>query len=152
MKCDKNTPPPHSFLGSSVPWMIMHAVAPNTWCFAPRRFCSPSFLPSFATLFFHCASAPFLKPRLEQHLCYRKAFLRSFVCLMPHLCCSICSSSLRLGSHLKTCCLSVLLCLCYSVFFFGGMSDSSSSLQFTLYRLGSRTRSCCLAGSFCLMN
>ncbi len=105
--------PPHSFLGSSVPWMIMHAVAPNTWCFAPMRFCSPSFLASFATLFFPCASASFLQRRLQQHLCYRKAFLRSLVCLMPHLCCSICSSSLRLFSHSKTCCLSVCVILCF---------------------------------------
>ncbi len=105
--------PPHSFLGSSVPWMIMHAVAPNTWCFAPMRFCSPSFLASFATLFCLCASAPLMHWRLQQHLCYRTAFLRSFVCIMPHLCCSICSSSLRLFSHSKTCCLSV--CLFFSV-------------------------------------
>jgi hypothetical protein len=48
-------------------------------------------------------------------------------------------------------CLSVLLCLCYSVFFSLGMSDSSS-LQFAFDQLGSRTRSCCLAGSICLMN
>ncbi len=126
---------------------------PTRGVLLPCAFCPHSFLASFATLFFPCASASLLQRRLQQHLCYRNAFLRSFVCLMPHLCRSICSSLRPFLNRKLAVCLSVCssLSALFCVFSLG-MSDSSSSLQFALDQLGSRTRSCCLAGSICLMN
>ncbi len=146
--------PPHSFLGSSVPWMIMHAVAPNTWCFAPMRFLL-SFLPCFvrnAFLPLRVRSAPAAAaaatPVLQDSFF---TFLRLYHATLVLFHLLLLTSSIFSLENLLSVCLSVLLCLCYSVFFSLGMSDSSS-LQFALDQLGSRARSCCLAGSICLMN
>ncbi len=116
--------PPHSFLGSSVPWMIMHAVAPNTWCFAPMRFCSPSFLPCFVRnaflplrVCFVPAAAAAATPVLQESF-FTFLRLSHATLVLFHL--FLLTSSLFLLENLLSVCLffSVCVILC---FFFGNV-------------------------------
>ncbi len=154
MKCDKTLPTP------LLPWFIRPL--DDNACRGAQHvvFCCHALLLSFLPCFVRNAFLPLrvrsapaaaaaATPVLQDSFF---TFLRLYHATLVLFHLLLLTSSIFSLENLLSVCLSVLLCLCYSVFFSLGMSDSSSSLQFALDQLGSRARSCCLAGSICLMN